>query len=93
MRWLESITDSVYMNLSKLQETVKDRGAWGAAVLGITKSWTQLSSSIESFTTKYGISCRLFQTSFITLRKFPKKHGEDIGIFNMIDIKNLDIEI
>ena len=29
----------------------------------------------------------------ITLRKFPKKHEEDIGIFNMIDIKNLDIEI
>ena len=42
MRWLDSFTDSVYMNLSKLQETVKDRGAWGAAVLGITKSWTQL---------------------------------------------------
>ena len=37
MRWLDSITDSMYMNLSKLQEIVKDRGAWHAAVHGITK--------------------------------------------------------
>ena len=37
------ITDSVNMNLNKLQETVKDREAWHAAVHGITKSWTQLS--------------------------------------------------
>ena len=42
MKWLDTITDSMDMSLSKLQETVKDRGAWGAAVLGITKSWTQL---------------------------------------------------
>ena len=39
MRWLESITDSVDMNLSKLWEIVKDRGAWCAAV-GIEKSQT-----------------------------------------------------
>ena len=38
MRWLESITDSVDMNLSKLWETVKDRGAWSAAVHGIVRS-------------------------------------------------------
>ena len=43
MRWLESITDSVYMNLSKLQETVKDREAWCAAVHGVGKSRTGLS--------------------------------------------------
>ena len=42
MRWLDSFTDSEYMNLSKLWETVKDIGAWGAAVHGIAKSWTQL---------------------------------------------------
>ena len=43
MRWLDSITDSMYMNLSKLQEIVKDRGAWHAAVHGITKRWIRLS--------------------------------------------------
>ena len=39
-RWLDNITDSMDMNLSKLQEIVKDREAWHAAVHGITKIWT-----------------------------------------------------
>ena len=38
IRWLDSITDSVNMNLSKLQEMVEDRGAWHAIVHGATKS-------------------------------------------------------
>ena len=40
MRWLDSITDSMDMNLSKLLETVEDRGAWHATVYGVVKSQT-----------------------------------------------------
>ena len=43
IRWLESVTDSVDMNLSKLQEIVKDREAWFAAVHGFTNNQAQLS--------------------------------------------------
>ena len=40
MRWLDGITDAMNMNLGKLQEMVRDREAWCAAIHGITKSWT-----------------------------------------------------
>ena len=51
MRWLDNITDSVDMSLSKLQEIVGDRGTWHAIVPGVTKSWTWLSNWTIATTT------------------------------------------
>ena len=63
MRWLDGITDSIDMNLSKLQERVNDRGAWCAAVHGVTKSQTRQSNWNETFS-KYVRSLFIYLLHF-----------------------------
>ena len=54
MRWLDSITDSVDMNLRKYWETVEDRGAWRATVHGVAKNWTAKRTGVVTRVAKWG---------------------------------------
>ena len=77
---IDSTTDSMDMNLSKLREMVKDMGAWCAAVSGVTKSQTWLSDSTRTTLTKLTEMLIMFWGN-IGKKKFLKHLGRKIGRF------------
>ena len=65
MRWLDGIAHSMDMNLSKLREIVKDRGAWCAAVHGVTKSDTALETEQQGATRDVSLLSGLLRTCYL----------------------------
>ena len=89
MSWLDGITDSMDMNLSKLQELVMDREAWHAAIHGATKTWTRLSDRTERI---------VIHSAFLSVclrHHFLSQHGSLTSSFfnSRAIVSNMDVLI
>ena len=74
MRWLDSIINSMNVNLSKFQETVKEKETWCAAIHGVTKSWTQFSDWTTSCSHSFKIYTYIIRAFSIVSSLFTHQH-------------------